>query len=134
MLIEPIDCDCNLDTQGVGGKKGKGCCLFRKHIRAPLNQLPLQSINMVQILLFLSLLWKETHHICHYCSTLKILAMTYDNKIAFNITTSLKSFKTQSAQAFSQLKVLVYADNCIYIVCMRACTYMHNFNTELCCI
>lgn len=37
-----------------------------------------------------------------------------------------KSFRTHSAQAFSQLKVLVYADICIYIVCMGACTYMHN--------
>ena len=52
--------------------------------------------------------------------------MTYDNKIFCIITTLLKSFKTHSAQAFSQLKVLVYADICIYIVCMKACTYMHN--------
>ena len=55
-----------------------------------------------------------------------MFAMTYDNKIFCIITTLLKSFKTHSAQAFSQLKVLVYADICIYIVCMKACTYMHN--------
>lgn len=67
---------------------------------------------MVQMLLFFFfLLWKIIiHHIWHRYSAPKFFAMTYDNKIFCIITTLLKSFKTHSAQVFSQLKVLVYAD------------------------
>lgn len=64
---------------------------------------------------YLALLW---------CSKIFCNDLWQQNILYYTYIT--KSFKTHSAQAFSQLKVLVYADICIYIVCMKACTYMHN--------
>lgn len=63
----------------------------------------------------------------HYCSRCSVDCcddLWQQNILYYNYIT--KSFKTYSAQAFSQLKVLVYADIHIYIVCMKACTYLHN--------
>lgn len=107
-------------------EKKNPCGLLREHISAFLNKLPLESEQLVRMLFFFFLLWKIIHHIWHYCSAPKNVCndLWQQNILYYNYIT--KSFKTHSAQAFSQLKVLVYADICIYIVCMKACTYMHN--------